>query len=208
MQSGKFIHFLFFFIISFGVHLFAQNKNSLGISCGADKAATADIRPISGISYERIIQKHHSVEIGIYYRLTMNDNLIVYIPQPPNSAISEQFFILEKFISVPLLYNYKSKAVNISVGPTVDIYIGWEEKKHVVSQSPAPFVILEDYKFDNKIHWGAIAKVSKTFDLNGWLVLEPYIYANPVFTPYSLYSGNFSETRQYYGAVVTLKYAF
>jgi len=202
MQSGKFILCLVFFIFSFVSQPFAQNKNRVGISAGADKASTADVRPISGISYERIIQKHHSVEIGIYYRLTMNDNLIVSGP------VFEQFFILEKFISVPLLYNYRSKAVNISIGPTTDFYIGWEEKKYVASQPPTNPPKLEDYKFDNKVLWGAMAKVSKTFELNGRLIVEPYIYANPIFTTYTLYSGNFSETRQYYGAAVTLKLAF
>ncbi|MFI5129409.1 MAG: hypothetical protein ACHQFX_05435 [Chitinophagales bacterium] len=178
----------------------------IGLSVLADKASSANVRPAFGILFERLLNKHNSAEIGIYYRSTINDNLIVYTPDPGgNFVVSEQFFILEKFISIPLLYNYRSKTLNISIGPSVDIYAGWKEKKHVINP-PAATVPLQTYGFDNKLLWGAIAKISKTFKVNSKILIEPTVYVNPIFTPYSLYSEGYSETRQYYGAAFTAKY--
>ena len=172
----------------------------------ADKASTAGVRPAFGISFERMVNKHNSAEIGIYYRTAIDDNLVVYGVGPGGFVVSEQYFILEKFISIPLLYNYRSNTVNISIGPLMDIYAGWKEKKHVSNPPTAVAVPLQEYKFDHNLLWGAMAKISKTFKLSGKLLIEPYVYVNPIFTSYSLYSGSYSETRQYYGAALTIKY--
>jgi hypothetical protein len=192
----------------FSTPVFSQNKNRIGFFIGADKSSTANVKPAFGISFERMVNKHNSAEIGIYYRTAIDDNLVIRIPAGANSSTSEQFFILEKFISIPLMYNYKSNTVNISIGASADIYAGWEEKKHVSNPPAAYAAPLQSYKFDNKVLWGAIAKISKTIKLSDRLVIEPYVYINPVFTSYSLYSGSFSETRQYYGAALMGKFIF
>jgi hypothetical protein len=196
------------FLSFYPTHVFSQNKNRVGFSVGADKASTANIRPAFGISFERMVNKHNSAEVGIYYRTAIDDNLVVLFPLGTNFVGSEQFFVLEKFINIPLVYNYKSGTVNISIGPTADIYIGWKEKKHVANPPGTYTPSLQSYKFDNKFLWGAIAKISKTIKLNKKLAIEPYVYINPIFTPYSLYSKSFSETRQYYGAALAAKYIF
>ena len=189
-------------------NILSQNKNRVGVSLLVDKASTANTRPAFGISFERMVNKHNSAEIGVYYRTTIDDNMVIYIPAGGNSSISKQFFILEKFITVPLVYNYRSGTVNISIGASLDFYSGWKEKQRVTNP-PSPYTApLQTYKFDNKLLWGAMAKISKTFKVSRKLLIEPYVYVNPIFTPYSLYSKSFSETRQYYGAALTTKYVF
>ena len=206
-MGNKAIILLFVLSILYGTNVFSQNKNRIGVSLLADKASTSKFRAAFGISFERRVNKHNSAEIGIYYRTTVDDNVIVYSPSPGgNFVVSEQFFILEKFISIPLLYNYRSNTVNISIGPSMDIYTGWEEQKHVTNPPASAAVPLQSYKFDHKLLWGAMAKVSKTFKVSNKLLIEPYVYANPIFTSYSLYSKSFSETRQYYGVAITAKY--
>ena len=207
MQNRK-LTLLFVLFAFCWTNILSQNKNRIGVSLMADKASTAKTRAAFGISFERMVNKHNSAEIGIYYRTTIDDNMVVYIPAGGNSAISKQFFVLEKFITVPLVYNYRSNTVNISIGASVDFYSGWEEKKRVTNPPSAYTAPLQTYKFDHKLLWGAMAKISKTFKVSSRLLIEPYVYVNPIFTPYSLYSKSFSETRQYYGAALTTKYIF
>jgi hypothetical protein len=188
--------------------LFAQQKNRLGLSVIADKASTAPARAAVGISFERMIVKRGSVEIGFYYRSTINDNIIFYSPFGGNSIVSLQHFVLEKFISIPLLYGYKSKAINFSIGPSADIYLGWLQKKLVTDSPGGGFEWLHEYKFDNKVLWGLMTKMNKTFALHKHWLIEPGIYFNPIFTKYSVYSKLFTETRQYYGIALAAKYCF
>src|SRR5258708_6114728 len=150
-QKIVYLGVLFISCSFFCKDVFSQNKNRIGVSLLADKASTAGARAAIGVSFERMVNKHNSAEIGIYYRTTIDDNIKVYSPSSGgNFIISEQFFILEKFVSIPLVYNYKSNTINISIGASADIYTGWEEKKHVTNPPASMPVPLQSYKFDHK----------------------------------------------------------
>lgn len=206
-SNSKSLIVLIFSALLLSVTAFSQNKNRIGVAGGIDKASTWKTKPAFGVSFERMVNKHNSAEIGFYYRTTINNNLIVLSPVGPNFVMTEQYFIQENFVSIPIVYNYRSNAINVSVGPSFDIYSGWKEKKHTTNP-PASSPPLQEYKFDRKLFFGAIAKISKTIRAGERIAIEPFVYINPVFTPYTLYSGNFSETRQYYGAAIAMKYIF
>src|SRR5689334_25200529 len=104
MRPKPYLFIAVFLFVS--LNIFAQRKNYAGILFGAEKASTGETRAIVGLSFERKINKHHFVGTGLHYRSTISDQLIVYIPAGGNSSITEQYFVLEEYLSVPILYTY------------------------------------------------------------------------------------------------------
>jgi tetrahydromethanopterin S-methyltransferase subunit D len=204
-ENGVLLVLQLLFILFPCTNLFSQEINYIGITIAADVASSGKPRPLAGVSFERMVNKHNSAEIGICYRTAVDDNLIIIVPSGANSAVSEQFFVIEKFVSIPLVYNYKSNSVNMSIGVSADFYTGWRQQKYVASSPGANLVKLQTYHFDHKLLWGAIAKISKAIRIDNKLSLEPYVYCNPVFTSYSIFSNDFSESRQYFGLALSIK---
>ena len=193
-------------LFSYNAKVFSQSLNRIGITFIADKTFSTSFRSRVGISFERLLNKYSSLGIELNYRTFIDDKLIIQIPYGSNYIGEDQVTILQKFINVPLLYYFKTKILTFSIGPSVDIYIGFKDEKH--SGFFLPYLTSDQYKFDNQLLWGAMAKISKTIQLNNKFILEPDIFFNPIFTTYSLYSNRYSHTRQYYGLGIVAKYIF
>ncbi|HXR83943.1 MAG TPA: hypothetical protein VN722_06520 [Hanamia sp.] len=194
-----------FLLFSYNAKVFSQSKNQIGLTFIADKTHQTSFRSVGGISFERLFNKYSGLEIELNYRTFIDDKLI--IRDPSAYFIGDvQVIILQNFLNIPLLYLFRTRILTFSIGPSADIYIGFKDEKHVGMF--LPYLKPAQYKFDNKLLWGAIAKISKTIQLNKKFILEPDIYFNPIFTPYSLNSKRYSSKRQYYGLGIVVKYIF
>lgn len=225
--------FLFFLLTSLNLQSFSQNL--VGLSVLLNKPSSSTASPGIGLNYERILDKHNSLETGLYYRTCTDKNMVAYFittddfgaPLPYSPLKTVQYAVKQQFLSIPLLYKYRSNAINIAIGPTIDIFTGWNEKEHTVSSTYIPTYIppsstvyfvpdrnmqsrldepLPVYTFDNHLLIGMMARVSKTIQLNDNFSIEPAVYFNPVFTKYSIYNNYRYERKQFYAVEVATKY--
>lgn len=91
--------------------------------------------------------------------------------------------IVERFISVPVLYKFYSRLVNVSAGMSFDFYVGFRHKNK--SQQ----ITVTDYNIDPNMALGVQLKISKPIRLDDRLILEPELRLNPVITYNRAYGG-------------------
>jgi hypothetical protein len=155
----------------------SQQSTKAGINFTTEVISNSNFRLGAGLSLERQATKHSGIETGLYYRNIQRD-LLAYI-----NTRNYNLRVAERYLSVPLLYKFHSRFLNVSLGPTFDIYLGWKQK--YVSNSTA----MENYTVDPQTMFGALLKVSKNINLGANLCFEPEVRFNPVFTTGSYFLG-------------------
>jgi hypothetical protein len=199
---------IFIFLATCCTKTYCQGKNEAGISFqiekmprlmedigpGATKTAQTKLTFSFGAWYERIFSKHSSGETGLKYRQAINE-IIIPVPAAPNNVAFVHYFIIEKFLSLPVLYKYSSRIINLSAGPSLDYFLSWKEQKN-----KNPTVPLQSYKlfFDKKLSIGLLTSISKTVNLTKKIIIEPSIYYNTIL----------SFKRSYYGISIAAKHRF
>lgn len=140
----------------------------------------AEFAPNVGISFEARITRHSGIETGFYYRnvkysggISLADPSIRY-----GSSYSRYF-------SIPVLYKYYSRILNIGAGMNYDVRFSQSEN------SPG----------DAKNRFGFIVKVSKDITLSKHLFLEPEFHFNPFWADGSC-------EKSWIGFQIGLKYRF
>ncbi|WP_319591280.1 hypothetical protein [uncultured Draconibacterium sp.] len=157
--------------------LHAQNKTYLGIDFVNEIADKDHLRPGVGLNVARSFSKHSSIEAGVYYRSYL---------QSMSFRIDGYSFdadIRENHLSIPVLYKFSSRIVNISAGPSFDVLLGWKDKS-----SPAD-VEVETYEIESDYNLGAMVKLGKDLKLSEKLVFEPELRLNPIFSLDRVYVG-------------------
>ena len=120
-----------------------------------------------GISTERQITNHSGIETGIWYR-----------PYKVHGSIrSDDLFydytLKEDHFSLPVLYKYYSSIIDISVGPTIDLYGNWTINKY-----SSDLKIFSDEEGKKNLGIGFLAKASKSINVSDKFYLEPEIHYN------------------------------
>ncbi|WP_321371153.1 hypothetical protein [uncultured Draconibacterium sp.] len=155
----------------------AQNKTYLGIDFVNEIADKDHLRPGVGLNVARTFGKHSGIETGVYYRS--------YI-QSLSFSMEGNYFdvdIRENHLSIPVLYKFSSRIVNISAGPSFDVFLGWKDV------SSPDEVEVNDYDIDPKYNLGAMVKLGKDIRLSDKLVFEPELRFNPIFNLERVYMG-------------------
>ena len=78
-------------------------------------------------------------------------------------------------MQIPLLYRFDSKAINFSVGPAIDYFIGWNVRHKDTG-------VTIDYYDRNTVSLVGAASMSKSFYLSSTIILEPELKLNYIFT--------------------------
>lgn len=164
--------------VFFAATCFSQSKTIIGVNVVGEHISGSNNVLGFGATFERQISKHNGFETGVYYR-TFDNNIQVYV----DMALYDAFTIKEQYVSIPILYKFYSSIVNVSLGPTFDIYTGWTKKGGRLSfiRSPEPI--------NTKFRIGFLGKVSKTIGITKHLLIEPELRYNPVFYNHRLYYG-------------------
>lgn len=156
------------------------NTTYAGLNFTVENAGTS-FRPGTGASFERQITKHSGIETGLYYRHYVQSGDIIY-----TDATSSQIFpfvVSERYLSIPALYKFYSRIVNIAAGPSFDFYMGWKQRNR------SSGLKIENYDIDPNFHIGFLAKISKRISLSDRAVLEPELRINPMLTSGRSYAG-------------------
>lgn len=179
--------------LGLALHLERSPKVTTYIPPGAYKSTKGGVESIFGLSYERLFTKHSGLALEINFRKSRNE---LQIPQASGANYTQMMHIsaVENIISLPLLYRYHSRFLNLSLGPTVEYFTSARQPDRY---GPTP----DDYKtyfVEQELSLGVLAAISKAVPVASGLGIEPGLYYNTVL----------SFERSYYGASLGVKYRF
>ena len=123
-----------------------------------------------GLTIERQFTKHSGIESGLYYRT----NKTTFYFTDNISNFTNNYTVAERYLSIPFLYKFYSRILNISAGPTFDYYVGWKQKAGIVK--------VDNYSMDPNVGLGFMFKLSKKINLSDHIILEPELRLNPILT--------------------------
>jgi hypothetical protein len=137
------------------------------------------IRPSFGLVLDHRITRHSGLETGILYRTFRTSGVLT----SSEDNIFLPFEVRESYLTVPILYKFHSRIVNVSAGPTLDFFVGWGDK------STSAGVEVTDFSVDPSFSFGGMLKISKAIRLSDVLYLEPDVRINPIFSSGRVYGG-------------------
>ena len=174
------------FVIFLPAISFSQNKATyVGLNLTSEFESTLENGTLGlGVTIERKLTKHSGIESGLYYRTCIYQQTFV-----TNSTLFA-FSVSEKYISFPILYKFYSRIVNLSVGPSVDYFAGWNQK------SGTDGLKVDDHSVDPNFAFGIMAKAGKSFPLSKQLFIEPELRYNRIIP----------TLRNYFGIGISMKY--
>lgn len=152
----------------------------VGVSALADYEPDKGVKLGFGFLFERRFSKRSGVEAGVFYNA---DRTSFHYSFPLPEGGSDSYFVevRESYLTFPVLYRYYTTAVTVSVGPSVEAFVAWDQ----LSQHDTELV---SYKVSPAVRYGPLFKVSKAFPLGEKLRLEPElrfgIMVNGISTAY------------------------
>lgn len=188
MASNPFLKFLFVLVFAaIGNHFaFCQKASFAGLTFTSEltrhtfnKELTRanDFRQGVGFTFERQMTTHLGYETGLFYRTDKNEFIL---------TVSETNYlrsITESYLSLPLLLKFYSRFLNVSIGPSVDYFVGWRETSSYSNLKTT------SYKTRPRMIVGIMGKISKAIALTDKIILEPEIRFNPLFKFNKYYAG-------------------
>ena len=167
-------------LLLFGFVVHAQRSTSVGMNFTIETYGN-HFRPGLGATIEHRFTKKRGIESGLYYRnYTANEIYTIY---NGTQFVSHAAIVAQKFISVPFLYKFYSKLINVSAGLTFDFYVGYRHK------NKSDQFAITGYSIDPNMGIGVQVKLSKPIRIDENLFLEPELRFNPVITYLRTYGG-------------------
>lgn len=155
-------------------------QTAVGLIIGGE-TVYAGWRPLTGFVAEHRKTKHSGLEAGLQYR-SMQNTFGMSV-QVGSSYYNYTVRVNEHHLTLPILYKYYSRIVNIAAGPSFDFYLGYGAK------ADNPDVKVNDYTRTPTFDIGALIKISKPINLSEKVVLEPEFRVNPLFSSLNTYVG-------------------
>ena len=160
-------------MLSAGYSSFAQKAKYVGLS-GTLETSTNAFKPGVGLHYEQRFTRRSGIETGLFYR-NYQQGMFITLSDGMNS-VSSSVNVAERHLSIPALYKFHTKIVNISAGPTFEFFMGWRQTNR------DPIIKLDGYSLDNEFNIGLLAKISKDIRISDRFILEPEARFNPIVT--------------------------
>lgn len=155
-------------------------QTAVGIIIGGE-TVYAVWRPLMGFVAEHRKTKHSGLETGLQYR-SMQNTFGMSV-QVGTSFSHYTVRVNEHHLTLPILYKYYSRIVNIAAGPSFVFYLGYGAK------ADNPDVTINDYTRTPTFDIGALIKISKPLNVSDKLILEPEFRVNPLFSSLNTYVG-------------------
>jgi hypothetical protein len=188
---------------------YSQNKNKFGLDFqleyqtnsvvdwkyATNKTYQASTISSFGIVYERLLSQNSGIEFEIKYQSSPNEYTF-YVPGGSNLTVQVNVSGRESFLSIPILFRYNTNILNVSLGPTFEYFLSWEQTKS--NYLPFEESSLPKYFFPDKLSMGLLFKISKSIHIGDQWILDPGIFYNPILS----YKNN------YFGLSVIIKYPF
>jgi hypothetical protein len=174
-------------LLQMSASAYAQKQTYVGINITEEWTSYGNNRHSAGFLFEKQITKHSGFETGLFLRTFKTDLVYTIAANDYNVSISDIY------CSIPILYKFYSKLVNVAVGPSFDYFIGWR------AISDSPNLKITSYTINPKFQSGILLKASKQIRITDKLLIEPEIRYNPVFI-------RFEYSKNYLGVGIVAKY--
>ncbi len=171
---------LFILAQCFTFRVKAQNKSFIGMNFTVE-SGMYNFRPGLGFHFERQLTRRSGIETGLYYRTYAQQGTFTLTSSAGSASFP--FTVVERHLSIPVLYKFYSRIVNLHIGPTFDFYMGW---RHINKTSAFE---VTDYSIDPNFSLGLMTKISKTIRLDDRFTLQPELRLNPVISHNRFYAG-------------------
>jgi hypothetical protein len=165
--------FSLLFAIGFSINAYSQQQSLIGLNVNGD-VYPSKFRPSVGLTFEKQFLIHSGFETGLFYRTSKLGGVITYIDA--SGSYSNSFVVSQRYLTIPVLYKYYSKILNFSAGPTVDFFLGWEQKDNGSSAQ------IDNLEVGRKVNVGFLVKAGKMIPLSKQLLLEPELRFGSVQT--------------------------
>jgi hypothetical protein len=164
-----------------------QTKSMVDWNYATTKTYQAAAISSFGIVYERLLSKKTGIEIEIKYQSSPNQYTFLV---PGGGNLTDQVIVpgKESFLSMPILFKYRTNILNVSLGPTLEYFLGWKQTSSNY-YIPNGENSLPDYFFPNKLSMGLLLKISKSINMSDKCILEPGIFYNPILSYKNNYFG-------------------
>lgn len=156
----------------------AQKQAYLGVSLNGDMKYGEKIFSGYGLFYEYRFSTHHAVHIGLNQR---SEDLF-FTQQTYDGSYTTVHMQLD-YLSMPVLYKFYSKIVNLSAGVTLDYFASWKDL------SKDPNIETSSFTVTPRLGTGIMLRVGKSIPISEKIEFEPELYFNPGLTNSSNYSG-------------------
>lgn len=140
-------------------------EDFIGFGIVAEYSNEVRIYPLAGFVWERKFTRKSGLEAGFFYRSERKD-FFINIQQPGGSSFSELLTIREHYLSLPILYRYYLPKYTLSLGPVLDVFVGWDQIKK-------DRVTVDSFEISPSFNLGPLFKVSRKWNLGENLLLEP-----------------------------------
>lgn len=152
--------------------VFGQKNNAVGLGVTSELVKNNNLRFGLGLTYERKLSTHLFLETGLFYRTIKIDYEIEVTSYGSSGVYSSNTEIynsqiIEKYLSLPILLKFHTKILNISLGPNIDYFIDWKERK------ASPNFETVRYSISPKLNYGFQFKVGKQINLSEEIAIEP-----------------------------------
>lgn len=174
MKKRYFLLFITYLWLSLPRPAIAQGKSlQIGVKLINEFTFYNGFAPGFGGQVVYRIGKHGGIESGLNYQNKYLEFFtFVYLS---GSSYTYYTKIAEHHLQIPLLYRFDSKAINFSVGPAIDYFIGWNVRYKDTG------VTINDYDRNIVSLFGA-ASMCRSFYLSPTIILEPELKLNYIFT--------------------------
>ena len=160
---------------------FAQKAKYIGLTGTLETSTKNSFKPGFGFQYEQRFTRRSGLETGLSFRNYLLGGVVTF-SDASNSIISS-ISVAERYLSIPALYKFHTKTVNISAGPSLELYLGWKQT------TPDPNYTIENYGIVPAFNLGLMVNVSKDIRINEQFVLEPEVRWSPILTSRRNYLG-------------------
>lgn len=166
----------------------AQQETSFGVQLLYENAGGGESSLVGGLILDHKITRRSGFEIGLVNRSKKVFGSVDF-NFSDGQTLNQSFTIREYYLNLPILYKFNTQIVNLSIGPTLDLYMGWKQ----IGGSEG--LEVTSYSQNPKTYIGIMGKISKSIRLSEGLLLEPELRFNYL---------NLGE--KYIGLGVALKY--
>ena len=135
------------------------------------ETSSGSFRTAAGMVLERQLTQRSGIETGLYYRNFVRDGTVSHTDSTGARLLN--WSISERYVSVPVLFKFYSRVVNISAGAVFDFYAGWRQRDRVST------VRLNEYNVNPHFFFGFLTKASKTINLSDRFFIEPEVRFHP-----------------------------
>ncbi len=179
------MRFIFPLIACLFLHIATANSQTkFGVMLTLEDANDVlSIRPGFGLVLDHRFTRKSGIETGLFYRTFRTSGAFMTSEPAPADDYFFPFEVRESYLSIPILYKFHSRVVNISAGPTLDFFVGWRDK------STFSGVEVSDFSVDPSFSFGGMLKISKPIQISDNLFLEPDLRINPILTSGRIYGG-------------------